>query len=87
MLADPNTRARYDKHGASSLDVNFMDAGVFFTMLFGSERFEPYIGTLALASAASMEGQLSIGLQPTLVRWACQWRSQCPQHQDARREP
>ena len=26
----------------------------------GSERFEPFIGTLALASAASMEGQLSM---------------------------
>ena len=60
VLADPNTRARYDRHGASSLDVNFMDAGVFFTMLFGSERFEPYIGKLALASAASMEGSLSM---------------------------
>ena len=50
-----------DRHGAASLEVNFMDAGVFFTMLFGSERFEPYIGRLALASAASMEGSLSMG--------------------------
>ena len=53
-------RAKYDLHGASGVEVNFMDAGVFFTMLFGSERFEPFIGTLALASAASMEGQLSM---------------------------
>ena len=60
VLADPQTRARYDKHGSASLDVNFMDAGVFFTMLFGSERFEPYIGRLALASAASMEGSLNM---------------------------
>jgi len=60
VLADPTMRARYDRHGASSIDnVNFMDAGVFFTMLFGSERFEPYIGRLALASYASMEGGLS----------------------------
>ena len=60
MLADARLRARYDRHGAASLDVNFMDAGVFFTMLFGSERFEPYIERLALASAASMEGSLSM---------------------------
>ena len=60
VLADSTLRGRYDQHGAASLDVNFMDAGVFFTMLFGSERFEPYIGRLALASAASMEGTLSM---------------------------
>ena len=60
VLADSNLRARYDRHGAAALDVNFMDAGVFFTMLFGSERFEPYIGKLALAAAASMEGSLSM---------------------------
>ena len=46
-----------------------MDAGVFFTMLFGSERFEPYIGTLRLASAASMEGAISLHrLQVPLLR-------------------
>jgi DnaJ-class molecular chaperone len=44
VLADATMRSRYDSHGAASLDVNWMDAGMFFTMLFGSERFEPYIG-------------------------------------------
>ncbi len=60
VLADDHLRTKYDAQGAASLDVNFMDAGVFFTMLFGSERFEGYIGTLALAAAASMEGTLSM---------------------------
>ena len=61
VLVDESMRAKYDQHGAAAVEgQNFMDAGVFFTMLFGSERFEPYIGTLALATAASMEGQLSI---------------------------
>ena len=60
MLADEQQRARYDAHGASGLQSNFIDAGVFFTMLFGSERFETYIGTLRLASAASMEGAISL---------------------------
>lgn len=60
VLQDATMRARYDAHGAASLDVNFMDAGVFFTMLFGSERFEPYIGKLTLAAAASLEGNLSM---------------------------
>jgi len=61
VLADATMRSRYDSHGAASLDGNqWMDAGVFFTMLFGSERFEPYIGKLALASAASMDGTISM---------------------------
>ena len=61
VLADDGLRAKYDAHGSAGVaSNNFMDAGMFFTMLFGSERFEPYIGTLALASAASMEGQLSM---------------------------
>ncbi len=63
VLADDKARGRYDRHGAKSVEGNnIVDAGVFFTMLFGSERFEPYIGTLALASAASMEGNLSMQL-------------------------
>jgi len=61
VLADDKLREKYDTHGQASLEqVNLMDAGVFFTMLFGSDRFEPYTGTLALAAAASMEGQISI---------------------------
>ena len=37
VLADEGMRAKYDMHGASGVEVNFMDAGVFFTMLFGDE--------------------------------------------------
>lgn len=29
----------------------FIDADLFFAMLFGSERFRPYLGTLFMASA------------------------------------
>mmetsp|Transcript_42243 Transcript_42243/g.105222 ORF Transcript_42243/g.105222 Transcript_42243/m.105222 type:complete len:603 (-) Transcript_42243:344-2152(-) len=61
VLADEQTRHKYDQHGVKVVEgKGAVDAGVFFTMLFGSERFEPYIGTLALASMASMEGQLSM---------------------------
>ena len=59
VLADPRSRAHYNSHGRAAAPPKSLDAGVFFTMLFGSERFEPYIGTLALAAAASMEGELS----------------------------
>lgn len=29
----------------------FIDADLFFSMLFGSERFRPYLGTLFMAAA------------------------------------
>lgn len=44
VLADERSRAKYDANGASGVEKNLMDAGVFFTMLFGSERFERHIG-------------------------------------------
>jgi hypothetical protein len=34
-------------------DATFIDADLFFGMLFGSERFKPYLGTLFVASALS----------------------------------
>ena len=68
VLGDDAQRANYDRLGADAMKGKFVDAGVFFTMLFGAERFEPYIGTLALASAASMEGQLSMHRMQVLTR-------------------
>ena len=40
MLCNPEQRRRYDKHGSEGLDINFMDAGEFFTALFGSQKFD-----------------------------------------------
>jgi len=59
VLSNPNLRERYDQDGAEGLDTNFIDASVFFGMLFGSERFEHLIGELAISTAARNSGNLS----------------------------
>ena len=54
VLSNDDMRARYDRDGkeAAAAGVTFMDPAVFFTMLFGSELFEPMVGQLALAHLA-----------------------------------
>merc|ERR1719440_558546 len=53
VLSNPSLRARYDASGKDGMeDVGFMDSGAFFHMIFGSEQFEPLVGTLKLASMA-----------------------------------
>lgn len=52
ILLDEDSRAAYDTWGSASVpqkDQHF-DAFVFFAILFGSEKVEPYIGELAVAS-------------------------------------
>ena len=53
------TCARDTTVGAASLDVNFMDAGVFFTMLFGSERSSA-VHRPARARGGSVDGRLAV---------------------------
>jgi curved DNA-binding protein CbpA len=52
ILSDEDTRAAYDTFGALSVPENGrqMDAFVFFAILFGMEKVEPYIGELVVAS-------------------------------------
>lgn len=59
MLGDVELRKRYDANGVQGLDVNFMDACEFFTMLFGSDKFQHLIGELMLATAAKNGGEFS----------------------------
>ena len=58
-MGDADLRRRYDEHGVQGLDVNFMDACEFFTMLFGSDKFQHLIGELMCASAARTGGEFS----------------------------
>ncbi|WOL02370.1 chaperone protein dnaJ 10 [Canna indica] len=56
VLSDPVQRRAYDGFGKESVSrENMLDATAIFTLLFGSEIFEDYIGHLAVASMASSE--------------------------------
>lgn len=59
-------RKRYDANGVQGLDVNFMDACEFFTMLFGSDKFQHLIGELMLATAARNGGEFSFAQHKNL---------------------
>ncbi|AQK71688.1 Chaperone protein dnaJ 10 [Zea mays] len=56
VLSDPLQRKAYDGYGKNSVSrENILDGTVVFTLLFGSELFEDYIGHLAMATMASSE--------------------------------
>ncbi|MEW5319507.1 MAG: hypothetical protein WDW38_010652 [Sanguina aurantia] len=59
VLCNADLRAKYDEHGSKGLDVNFMDGGEFFNMLFGNDLFEHLVGELMMAAAARTGGDLT----------------------------
>lgn len=63
VLGDEGRRDQYDRFGKSATErMDFMDSTFFFTMLFGSEALEPYVGKLKLASLIENgeEGEITI---------------------------
>lgn len=64
MLSNVQLRANYDRNGLEATkDAQLIDSHVFFTMLFGSDRFEPFVGQLALSTMAEVwmnEGSLGV---------------------------
>jgi len=51
ILGDPETRARYDKYGDVNMACgNKIDPVTMFSMIFGSAKFEDFIGTTEMAS-------------------------------------
>lgn len=55
VLSDPTLRERYDVHGLDGVeDVPVMDSSAFFMMIFGSDKFDVYVGELKLATLMSM---------------------------------
>ena len=54
MLSDPKVKALYDSGKDVSQDTDFMQSGAFFSMLFGSARFDEFIGELMVSTIARM---------------------------------
>jgi hypothetical protein len=49
VLSNEQLRQNYDRNGLEATkEAQLIDSHIFFTMLFGSERFEPFVGQLAL---------------------------------------
>ena len=49
VLSDPKLRDMYDSAGAAGIDEQQLpdiDPSIFFSALFGSEKFEPFVGKL-----------------------------------------
>lgn len=56
VLSDEKLRANYDAGGKSHVeDAPKIDPSTMYAMIFGSEKFEPLIGELQIASQISME--------------------------------
>ncbi|CRH00430.1 DnaJ protein, putative [Plasmodium relictum] len=56
VLGDIERRKRYDKEGKTALNnMQFIDSTFFFTLLFGSEKLDPYIGKLRMVMYVEYE--------------------------------
>ncbi|KAL5201702.1 hypothetical protein ABZP36_036056 [Zizania latifolia] len=56
VLSNPTQRQAYDSYGKSGISTEaIIDPAAIFSMLFGSEFFEDYIGQLETASMASLD--------------------------------
>ena len=57
VLIDEEQRKKYDEMGEDGIDQskNSMDSKAIFEMIFGSEKFEPLLGELQLASMMNLE--------------------------------
>lgn len=52
VLSDPNLKRLYDSGKDLSQETDFMASGEFFAMLFGSTRFDEFVGELMISTVA-----------------------------------
>ena len=54
ILGSEDSRARYNAKGKAGIDeAQMVYPGLLFTLMFGGEQFEPFIGQLAVATIAA----------------------------------
>lgn len=56
VLSDPGRRRAYDAKGRDAAGEGFIDARIFFSVLFGSDVLEAYIGQLKIAEWFGEDG-------------------------------
>ncbi|KAH8739527.1 DNAJ protein [Cryptosporidium ryanae] len=70
ILADPELRRRYDEYGMGATeDMPVIDSSLIFTLLFGSDNLEKYVGKLKMASLveiASLNGNSNMNNSNTI---------------------
>ncbi|CAE7476132.1 ATJ10, partial [Symbiodinium microadriaticum] len=65
VLSDEKLRSRYDQNGKDGVqEAPKMDPGALYAMIFGSEKFEPIIGELQLASQMQSQVEESQEVHP-----------------------
>ena len=65
VLSNPTTREQYNLRGEEGVSSdNIMESSMFFTMLFGSDKFEHLIGELYMTSSVRLAGN-EVGGGPT----------------------
>jgi len=73
VLSDPQRRADYDRQGASESDADYLgaevDPFVFFSIVFGSDLVEPFVGELSIASWVDSIVRLSRAETPDLMEF------------------
>ena len=58
VLSNPTTREQYNLRGEEGVSSdNIMESSMFFTMLFGSDKFEHLIGELYMTSSIRLAGK------------------------------
>jgi DnaJ-domain-containing protein 1 len=71
VLSDPELRAKYDKDGRDGLSadktevadkVPKVDPTILFAFLFGSDKFDDYVGRMATATSASVGDSSSVSM-------------------------
>lgn len=56
VLGDVDRRKKYDKEGKDAINqMQFVDSTFFFSLLFGSEKLDPYIGKLRMVMYVEYE--------------------------------
>ena len=64
VLSNPTTREQYNLRGEEGVSSdNIMESSMFFTMLFGSDKFEHLIGELYMTASVRLGGN-AVSEQP-----------------------